>query len=190
MCDDLRMNRNSISKEIGGLMAQGKKEEAEAKKEEVNKINEKLMANEGKEANLKEEIKERMMKIPNIMDATVPTGKDDSENVENEKFGEPVVPEYEIPYHADILFALNKQYEVYHGITINEQCIDDIIGLSSYYLPSRVFPDKAIDVLDEVGAISNYKNIDNLDYLIDFVIHQKLNVLPIITLCLTFNSIF
>ena len=103
MCDDLRMRRNSISKEIGGLMAQGKKEEAEAKKDEVNKINEKLMANEGKEANLKEEIKERMMKIPNIMDATVPIGKDDSENVENEKFGEPVVPAYEIPHHADII---------------------------------------------------------------------------------------
>ena len=106
MCDELRMKRNAISKEIGGLMAQGKKEEAEAKKEEVNKINEKLMANEGKEANLKEEIKERMMKIPNIMDASVPTGKDDSENVENEKFGEPVVPAYEIPHHADIIEAL------------------------------------------------------------------------------------
>ena len=103
MCDELRMKRNAISKEIGGLMAQGKKEEAEAKKDEVNKINEKLMANEGKEANLKEEIKERMMKIPNIMDATVPIGKDDSENVENEKFGEPVVPAYEIPHHADII---------------------------------------------------------------------------------------
>ena len=106
MCDELRMKRNAISKEIGGLMAQGKKDEAEAKKEEVNKINEKLMANEGKEANLKEEIKERMMKIPNIMDASVPIGKDDSENVENEKFGEPVVPAYEIPHHADIIEAL------------------------------------------------------------------------------------
>ena len=101
--DDLRASKNKIAKEIGGLMAQGKKEEAEAKKDEVNKINEKLMANEGKEANLKEEIKERMMKIPNIMDATVPIGKDDSENVENEKFGEPVVPAYEIPHHADII---------------------------------------------------------------------------------------
>ena len=107
MCDDLRMNRNSISKEIGTLMAQGKKEEAESKKAEVQAINEKLAANEGKELKLKEEIKARMMKIPNIMDASVPVGKDDSENVENEKYGEPVVPEFEIPHHADIIERLN-----------------------------------------------------------------------------------
>ena len=107
MCDDLRMNRNSISKEIGALMAQGKKEEAENKKAQVQEINEKLAANEGKEAQLKEEIKTRMMKIPNIMDASVPVGKDDSENVENQKYGEPVVPSYEIPHHADIVERLN-----------------------------------------------------------------------------------
>ena len=107
MCDDLRMNRNSISKEIGTLMAQGKKEEAESKKAEVQAINEKLAANEGKELELKEEIKARMMKIPNIMDASVPVGKDDSENVENEKYGEPIVPNYEIPHHADIIERLN-----------------------------------------------------------------------------------
>lgn len=107
MCDELRMKRNSISKEIGALMGQGKKEEAEGKKQEVQEINEKLEANEGREAELKEEIKARMMKIPNIMDASVPIGKDDTENVENEKFGEPVVPNYEIPYHADIIESLN-----------------------------------------------------------------------------------
>ena len=107
MCDELRMKRNSISKEIGGLMGQGKKEEAEAKKAEVQEINEKLSQNEGREEHLKEEIKARMMKIPNIMDESVPVGKDDSENVENEKFGEPVVPEYEIPHHADILAKIN-----------------------------------------------------------------------------------
>ena len=107
MCDELRMKRNSISKEIGILMGQGKKDEAEAKKEEVQDINEKLAENEGREVELKEEIKIRMMKIPNIMDATVPIGKDDSENVENEKFGEPVVPAYEIPYHADIIESFN-----------------------------------------------------------------------------------
>ena len=107
MCDELRMNRNSISKEIGILMSQGKKEEAENRKKEVNEINEKLSANEGEEERLKEEIKQRMMKIPNIMDKSVPIGKDDSENVENEKFGEPVVPNYEIPYHADIIESLN-----------------------------------------------------------------------------------
>ena len=107
MCDELRMKRNSISKEIGGLMGQGKKEEAEAKKAEVQEINEKLSQNEGREEELKEEIKARMMKIPNIMDESVPVGKDDSENVENEKFGEPVVPKYEIPHHADILAKIN-----------------------------------------------------------------------------------
>jgi len=106
MCDELRMKRNTISKEIGTLMGQGKKEEAEAKKAEVNEINEKLAENDGREEELKEQIKERMMKIPNIMDKTVPIGKDDSENVENEKFGEPVVPPYEIPHHADIIEAL------------------------------------------------------------------------------------
>ena len=103
MCDELRMKRNSISKEIGNLMAKGKKDDAEAKKAEVEEINEKLAENDGREAELKEEIKIRMMKIPNIMDASVPIGKDDTENVENEKFGEPVVPPYEIPHHADII---------------------------------------------------------------------------------------
>ena len=111
MCDELRSQRNSKSKEIGALMGQGKKEEAESIKKEVEEINAKLEANEGREEELKEEIKMRMMKIPNIMDASVPIGKDDSENVENEKFGEPVVPEYEIPYHADILEKLAEVYD-------------------------------------------------------------------------------
>ena len=106
MCDELRMQRNTKSKEIGGLMAKGQKEEAEKIKQEVAEINEKLAQNEGREETLKEEIKARMMKIPNIMDKSVPIGKDDSENVENERFGEPVVPPYEIPYHADIIEAL------------------------------------------------------------------------------------
>ena len=87
MCDELRMKRNSISKEIGNLMAQGKKDEAESKKKEVNEINEKLSEHEGEEERLKEEIKSRMMKIPNIMDKSVPIGKDDSQNVEIQKYG-------------------------------------------------------------------------------------------------------
>jgi len=103
MQDELRSGRNAKSKEIGGLMAKGDKEGAEKLKKEVEEINQKLAENEGKEEELKEEIKKRMMKIPNIMDASVPIGKDDSQNVENEKFGEPVVPKYEIPHHADIL---------------------------------------------------------------------------------------
>ena len=107
MCDELRNKRNSLSKEIGNLMAKGEKAEAEKIKEEVKEINDKLAENEGREEELKEEIKARMMKIPNIMDKSVPIGKDDSENVENEKFGDPVVPPYEIPYHADILESIN-----------------------------------------------------------------------------------
>ena len=107
MCDELRMKRNSISKEIGSLIGKGQKEEAEKKKKEVSEINAKLAENEDEEERLKEEMKSRMMKIPNIMDESVPIGKDDTENVENEKFGEPVVPDYEIPYHADIIEKLN-----------------------------------------------------------------------------------
>ena len=105
--DALRSNRKSISKQIGGLMAQGKKEEAEALKEEVNKGAERLQELETLETELQEKIKERMMKIPNIIDPSVPIGKDDSENVEIEKFGEPFVPDYEIPYHAEIMERFN-----------------------------------------------------------------------------------
>ena len=107
MCDELRNKRNSLSKEIGVLMGKGEKEQAEKIKEEVKEINDKLAENDGKEEELKLEIKKRMMKIPNIMDKSVPVGKDDSENVENERFGEPVVPNYEIPYHADILESIS-----------------------------------------------------------------------------------
>ncbi len=104
--DDLRAQRNKLSKEIGGLMRQGKKEEAEATKKKVNDMAQQLLDLEEKEAKLEVEIKQRMMVIPNIIDPTVPIGKDDSENVENEKFGEPVVPDYEIPYHTDIIEKL------------------------------------------------------------------------------------
>ena len=110
--DDLRNRRNTLSNTIGGLMREGKKDEAEKIKEQVKSINEELAENEKKETEYADEIKEIMMKIPNIMDVSVPIGKDDSENVENEKFGEPVVPPYEIPYHADIienLMGLDKE---------------------------------------------------------------------------------
>ena len=105
--DELRAKRNEISGNIGTLMREGKKDEAEALKNEVNKINEEIEGLEVKEENLAKEIKDRMMVIPNIMDESVPIGKDDSENVEVEKFGEPVVPSYEIPHHADIIASLN-----------------------------------------------------------------------------------
>ena len=101
--DKLRAKRNDLSNQIGGLMREGKKSDAEAIKEEVSKINDQLAELEEKETRLNEEIKSRMMVIPNIIDDSVPIGHDDSENVENERFGEPVVPGYEIPYHAEIM---------------------------------------------------------------------------------------
>ena len=105
--DNLRANRNSISKKIGTLMGQGKKEEAEALKEQVNKDAAHLQELQAKEGELQEEIKKRMMVIPNIIDPSVPIGKDDSENVEVERFGEPFVPDFEIPYHTEIMEKLN-----------------------------------------------------------------------------------
>ncbi|MBR6769712.1 MAG: serine--tRNA ligase [Lachnospiraceae bacterium] len=105
--DDLRANRNKISKEIGALMAQGKKEEAEAKKAEVAAGAKRLTELEEKEKELQEKINQIMMVIPNIIDPSVPIGKDDSENVEIEKYGEPVVPEFEVPYHTDIMEKVN-----------------------------------------------------------------------------------
>ena len=105
--DNLRANRNSISKKIGALMGQGKKEEAEALKEQVNKDAAHLQELQAKEGELQEEIKKRMMVIPNIIDPSVPIGKDDSENVEVERFGEPFVPDFEIPYHTEIMEKLN-----------------------------------------------------------------------------------
>ncbi len=101
--DELRSSRNSLSSEIGILMKNGKKDEAEAIKKQVNDINLELAENEKLEASLALEIKERMMKIPNMIHSSVPIGEDDSKNVEVEKFGEPIVPDYEIPYHADIM---------------------------------------------------------------------------------------
>ena len=105
--DDLRASRNRISKEIGALMGQGKKEEAEAKKAEVAAGAKRLAELEASETELQEKITKIMMVIPNIIDESVPIGKDDSQNVEIEKFGEPVVPDFEVPYHADILERLN-----------------------------------------------------------------------------------
>ena len=105
--DALRAERNKVSKEIGALMGQGKKDEAEEVKKNVAKIGEEIAALEEREAELNTEIRSRMMVIPNIIDPTVPIGKDDSENVEIEKYGEPVVPEYDVPYHTDNIDALD-----------------------------------------------------------------------------------
>ena len=105
--DNLRSDRKKTSEQIGQLMKSGQKDEAEKLRQEVQKINSALEENEALEEKYSNEIKERMMKIPNIMDASVPIGKDDSENVEVQKFGEPTKPDYEIPYHADILDTFN-----------------------------------------------------------------------------------
>ena len=105
--DDLRANRNKISKEIGALMAKGLKEEAEQKKAEVAAGAKRLVELEEKEKELEEKITKIMMVIPNIIDPSVPIGKDDSENVEITRYGEPVVPDFEVPYHTDIMERLN-----------------------------------------------------------------------------------
>lgn len=105
--DELRQQRNTVSKEIGKLMKEGKKQEAEETKKRVAAIADELAEMERKEADMTEEIKKRMMVIPNIIDSSVPVGKDDSENVELERFGEPVVPDFEVPYHTDIMERLN-----------------------------------------------------------------------------------
>ena len=105
--DSLRANRNKLSKEIGGLYKQGKREEAEKAKAEVTAQSQRLEELEQKEAELEVRIREIMLTIPNIIDPSVPIGKDDSENVEVTKYGEPVVPDFEIPYHTEIMERLN-----------------------------------------------------------------------------------
>ena len=127
--DELRAKRNKISKEIGALMAQGKKEEAEAVKAEVAKNAARLEELEAEERSLGDRIREIMMTIPNIIDPAVPIGKDDSENVEVEKFGEPVVPEYEVPYHTDIMASVN-------GIDLD--AAGKVAGSGFYYLMGDV----------------------------------------------------
>ena len=123
--EDLRANRNKLSKQIGGLMKQGKKEEAEEVKRQVSESAARLAELEVLEKELAEEIKKRMMVIPNIIDKSVPIGKDDSENVEIEKFGEPVVPDFEIPYHTAIM-------ERFDGIDMD--AAGRVAGNGFYYL--------------------------------------------------------
>ena len=103
----LRADRNKLSKQIGALMGQGKKEEAEAIKQQVNANADRVTTLSEEEKNVEERIKTIMMTIPNIIDPSVPIGKDDSENVEVQKYGEPVVPDFEIPYHTEIMERFN-----------------------------------------------------------------------------------
>ncbi len=105
--DELRALRNSVSKEIGGLMAQDKRDEAEVVKQKVKDMADELAALQVKEGELEAEIRKIMLVIPNIIDDSVPIGKDDSENVEIQRYGEPVTPDFEVPYHVDIMESLN-----------------------------------------------------------------------------------
>lgn len=123
--DELRSKRNAMSKEIGGLMAKGLKEEANAIKAKVQGMADEMKETEIKESELAEKIKEMMMQIPNIIHATVPIGKDDSENVELQKYGEPVVPDFEIPYHTEIM-------ESFDGIDLDSA--RKVAGNGFYYL--------------------------------------------------------
>ena len=121
----LRADKNQISKQIGACMAQGKKEEAEELKKKVQENAERVEALSKEEKEVEAKIKQNMMIIPNIIDPSVPIGKDDSENVEIEKFGEPVVPDYEIPYHTDIM-------ESFNGIDL--ESAGKVAGNGFYYL--------------------------------------------------------
>ena len=123
--DNLRADRNKLSKQIGALMAQGKKEEAEEVKKQVTANSQRLAELEAKEAELEEKVKKIMMVIPNIIDPSVPIGKDDSENVEIQKYGEPVVPDFEIPYHSEIM-------ENFDGIDLDSA--RKVAGNGFYYL--------------------------------------------------------
>ena len=123
--DELRSQRNKLSKQIGGLMAKGEKEEAEKVKAQVQSMADEMKVTEEKEAVLSTEIKNIMMQIPNIIDQSVPIGKDDSENVELKKYGEPVVPDFEIPYHTEIM-------EKFDGIDLDSA--RKVAGNGFYYL--------------------------------------------------------
>ena len=123
--DDLRAMRNSLSKKIGGLMKEGKKEEAESVKQQVSSMADELKSLEEKEEKVRDEVQQIMMQIPNMIDPSVPIGKDDSENVELKKFGEPVVPEFDIPYHTDIM-------ESFNGIDLDSA--RKVAGNGFYYL--------------------------------------------------------
>ena len=144
--DELRARRKKISKEIGGLMAQGKKDEAEQRKAEVAEIAPRLEELQAKEPELAEKIQKIMMVIPNIIDPSVPIGKDDSENVEIEKFGDPVVPDFEVPYHTEIM-------ERFDGIDLD--AAGKVAGNGFYYLMG--------DIARLHSAVSSYAR----DFMID-----------------------
>ena len=144
--DDLRSQRKTISKEIGKLMGQGKKEEAEEVKKQVAEIATQLETLSAKEDELRESVLQKMMQIPNMIDPSVPIGKDDSENVEIERYGEPVVPSFEIPYHTEIMERLS-------GIDLDSA--RKVAGNGFYYLMG--------DIARLHSAILNYAR----DFMVD-----------------------
>ncbi len=178
--DELRSARNTLSKEIGGYMKKGLKEEAEKVNAKVAEMAEELEGLEKKEAEMAEEIKARMMVIPNIIDPSVPIGKDDSENVEIERFGEPVVPPYEIPYHVDIMETLagidldsarrtsgNGFYYLKGDVarlhsSILSYARDFMIGRGfEYYIPPFMIHG------DVVKGVMSFKEMENMMYKIE-----------------------
>ena len=178
--DELRKNRNSISKEIGTLMREKNIDEANKKKEEVANINKKLEDIEKEEATLAKELRSKMMLIPNIIDDSVPIGKDDSSNVEIEKFGDPVVPDYEIPYHADIIEKLNGLDKLSAGRTSGNgfyYLMGDVARLHSAMLSyARDFMiDKGFTYCippfmirsDVVDGVMSFKEMDEMMYKIE-----------------------
>ena len=144
--EEKRSKVNSLSKDIGSLMRDGKKDEADKIKEEINAIKEDIPKLEEKQTELEEDIKKRMLLIPNIIDSTVPIGEDDSKNVELEKFGDPIVPSYEIPYNADILESFNG---------LDKEAAGRTSGNGFYYLMG--------DAARLVSAMISYAR----DYMID-----------------------
>ena len=178
--DELRAQRNTISKTIGGHMARGEKAEAEAAKAQAEEIGRELETIAAREPELSEEIKKRMMVIPNFIDPSVPIGKDDSENVEIERFGEPVVPEYEIPYHVDIMERLhgieldaarrtsgNGFYYLCGDMALLQSCILDyardfmIARGFTYYIPPFMIRSSV------VNGVMSFSEMENMMYKIE-----------------------
>ena len=178
--DNLRQERNSTSNEIGSLMRDKKIDEANKRKQQVVEINNKLVDIEKEENELSEKLKEKMMVIPQIIDDSVPIGKDDTENVEIERFGEPIVPDYEIPYHADICEALNGLDKESAGRTSGNgfyYLMGDIARLHSAMLSyARDFMiDKGFTYCvppfmirsDVVTGVMSFKEMENMMYKIE-----------------------
>ncbi len=178
--DELRNRRNVISKQIGALMKQGRREEAEAAKAEVTAMQKETAELEQREADLAAEIRRRMMVIPNFIDDSVPIGKDDSMNVEIERFGEPVVPPYEIPYHVDIMERLNGIdldsarktsgngfYYLKGDIAMLQSCIlsyarDFMVDKGfTYYIPPFMIHG------DVVNGVMSFSEMENMMYKIE-----------------------